>query len=664
MRDDIFGYMKMSKRGKEQYIVAEEHDTQAASSKAKASKATKAASDVSSSSSSEDFIPERPPPTRQEREEAQDVDYTPTPESPPKKKRQKTMARKARDPRLQLILSSLSFSSATAVMTQAPVKPTPVTKPSSPPHITKPSSPPHITKPPSPPHITKPPSPPHITKPPSPPHNTKPPSPPHVTLPSSPPHVTKPPSPSPVTQPPPPPQPSQPIKPQQHKPTPKPSKTKLIIQVPSTRPSVTIPPQTKTKTKSPPPQSGSSKGKSPLHSDSPYEPVEVPVDLIGLQERVYQLEKDAEIKDKMIMNLREGKIKICSHLNKCKGKLKAHEKFIRILLLENHKMQRDIKRLKGEEVSESEDEVMDVSDDSDDSDDDDADDGDDDQDQKKDKDDQGEKDDKDGDDKDKDQGPPDDKDQGGDSGNPSSFGKPSGLYDDLFGDIPDDILFGDCVQPDETTGAGLDNIFDDLPDYFDFGSPSHLKKDQAKSSAGASVEEEPWFDRKKDWTPAPPVDKAAWFKEMGDQHPEHTFISDDRNLFAVCNDRSNVCCWMYDKQRDIYLVKRMSGKVKFYKKPRDFCSLPKVDIRSIDKAMFFNPSKDSQADLFTKIIKDQCEKNFPVMRTAKGRCFVSSCIIDPKTKKPWVYYKYPPPHVEQAVPVSPRVPDNSLANFL
>ncbi|KAD1092212.1 hypothetical protein E3N88_43319 [Mikania micrantha] len=529
-------------------------------SSVKASKA--AAANDSSSTSSEDFVPEKPP-TRQEREEAQDTDYTPTPESSPKKKRQKTMAKRTRDPRLQKMFSSLSFSSAAAVMTQAPVKPTPVTKPPSPPHVTLPPSPPHVTLPPSPPHVTKPPSPPH------------------VTLPPSPPHVTKPPSPPLVTQPPPPPKPSQ-----QPKPTSKPSKTKLIIRVPSTRPSVTIPPKAKTNTKSPSPHSGSSKGKSPLRSDSPYEPVQVPVDLIGLQERVYQLEKDAEIKDKMIMNLREGKIKICSHLNKCRGKVKAHEKFIRILLLENHKMQRDIKRLKGEEVSESEDEVMDVSDDSDDSDDDDND-GNDEQDQKKDKDekkdkddkdDQGDKDDKDGDDKDKDQGPPDDKDQGGDSGNPSSSEKPSGLYDDLFGDIPDDILFGDCVQPDET-GSRLDNIFDDLPDTFDFGSPSDAKNDQAKSSAGASVEEEPeniilgnvssdpyidylyahkyidalgnevtslnevidsWFDRKKDWTPAPPVDKEAWFKEMGDQHPEHTFISDDRNLFAVRNDRSNI----------------------------------------------------------------------------------------------------------------------------
>ena len=102
----------------------------------------------------------------------------------------------------------------------------------------------------------------------------------------------------------------------------------------------------------------------------------------------------------------------------------------------------------------------------------------------------------------------------------------------------------------------------------------------------------------------------------------------------------------YDKERDIYLVKRMNGKVEYYKRLRDFCTMPKVDIRSINTGMFFNPSKDSKADLFAKFIKDQCEKDFPVMRTAKGRRFVSTCIIDPKTQKPWIYYKYSPPHVE------------------
>ncbi|KAL8211303.1 hypothetical protein R6Q57_005740 [Mikania cordata] len=105
MKEDIFGYMKMNKRGKKQFtgerplikfgrfvgdhvdedvpgtqvaIVAEEHDVGAAGTSAR----DKAASEdviSASSSSSEDFVPEKPPPTRAEREEAQDADYAPTP---------------------------------------------------------------------------------------------------------------------------------------------------------------------------------------------------------------------------------------------------------------------------------------------------------------------------------------------------------------------------------------------------------------------------------------------------------------------------------------------------------------------------------------------------------------------------------------------------------
>ncbi|KAL8223192.1 hypothetical protein R6Q57_020591 [Mikania cordata] len=102
---------------------------------------------------------------------------------------------------------------------------------------------------------------------------------------------------------------------------------------------------------------------------------------------------------------------------------------------------------------------------------------------------------------------------------------------------------------------------------------------------------------------------------------------------------SNICCWLYDKERDLYLVKRINRKVEYYRKSRDFCTMPKIDLRSINNAMFFNHSKDNQAYLFAKFLKDQCGKDFPVMRTAKGTHFISTCIIDPKSKKPWVYYK-------------------------
>ncbi|KAL8224178.1 hypothetical protein R6Q57_019653 [Mikania cordata] len=104
---------------------------------------------------------------------------------------------------------------------------------------------------------------------------------------------------------------------------------------------------------------------------------------------------------------------------------------------------------------------------------------------------------------------------------------------------------------------------------------------------------------------------------------EHTYTSDDRNLFAVRIDRSNICCWMFDKERNMYLVKCANGKVEFYKHVNDFCTLPKVDIRSMSKAMFFNLSKDPQADAFARFILDQCEKDFPAMHTAKDDGYIS-----------------------------------------
>ncbi|KAL8215908.1 hypothetical protein R6Q57_022745 [Mikania cordata] len=86
----------------------------------------------------------------------------------------------------------------------------------------------------------------------------------------------------------------------------------------------------------------------------------------------------------------------------------------------------------------------------------------------------------------------------------------------------------------------------------------------------------------------------------------------------------------------------------------------------MSKAMFFNPAKDSQADLFAKFINDQCEKDFPGMLTAKGKRFVSKCIIDPRTKKPWVYYKYPPPRIVKEVPMVDLrfVPDHNMTTYL
>ncbi|KAL8232121.1 hypothetical protein R6Q57_001899 [Mikania cordata] len=111
---------------------------------------------------------------------------------------------------------------------------------------------------------------------------------------------------------------------------------------------------------------------------------------------------------------------------------------------------------------------------------------------------------------------------------------------------------------------------------------------------------------------------------------------------------------MYDHDKRLYLVKRFNGKLEYFKRPQDLCSMPKIDLRSINNIVFINLSNNTQDELFAKFLKDQCDKDFPLMKTAKGRRFVSKYILDPFKKEPWIYFKYPPPKIEKEVPVHSR----------
>ncbi|KAL8232360.1 hypothetical protein R6Q57_002138 [Mikania cordata] len=90
IREDIFGYMKMNKRGKK-------HTQARATAEGLVSKSSSSLSEEILIQDKEHVIP---PLTRAEREDIQDADYAPTPESSPKKKRVKMISKRPKDPRL------------------------------------------------------------------------------------------------------------------------------------------------------------------------------------------------------------------------------------------------------------------------------------------------------------------------------------------------------------------------------------------------------------------------------------------------------------------------------------------------------------------------------------------------------------------------------------
>ncbi|KAL8262547.1 hypothetical protein R6Q59_023896 [Mikania micrantha] len=97
------------------------------------------------------------------------------------------------------------------------------------------------------------------------------------------------------------------------------------------------------------------------------------------------------------------------------------------------------------------------------------------------------------------------------------------------------------------------------------------------------------------------------------------------------------------------VLKRYNGKLEYFKKPQDFCSLPPIDLRNLNKVTFMNFDKVNKANQFVKFLKDQYHIDFTIMKLAKWRRFK--------------HKYYPPPRIKKSVPIHTRVPDDTLKDF-
>ncbi|KAD5960533.1 hypothetical protein E3N88_12005 [Mikania micrantha] len=57
---------------------------------------------------------------------------------------------------------------------------------------------------------------------------------------------------------------------------------------------------------------------------------------------------------------------------------------------------------------------------------------------------------------------------------------------------------------------------------------------------------------------------------------EVTYNVGSKDLFVVRNDRSEISSWMFDIEKQLYIVKGLNGKIEYYKRSQDFCYLPKM----------------------------------------------------------------------------------------
>lgn len=74
--------------------------------------------------------------------------------------------------------------------------------------------------------------------------------------------------------------------------------------------------------------------------------------------------------------------------------------------------------------------------------------------------------------------------------------------------------------------------------------------------------------------------------------------------------------WGYDANKQMWIVKRNSGRIEYYEKKVNFLSWTKVDLSKLIHTPFHNPTNEPMAWSFNSFLKDKKKNNFEGMRTA------------------------------------------------
>lgn len=89
--------------------------------------------------------------------------------------------------------------------------------------------------------------------------------------------------------------------------------------------------------------------------------------------------------------------------------------------------------------------------------------------------------------------------------------------------------------------------------------------------------------------------------------------------------------WGFHDKLNVWVVKRKSGNVEYYKEKHDFSSFTRVDLSELANAPFSNPSNDPQATKFKKFLENQVKRQFDGMKIAGSFVKHFKDMLDPTT---------------------------------
>ncbi|MFS8022320.1 hypothetical protein Hanom_Chr16g01438101 [Helianthus anomalus] len=143
-----------------------------------------------------------------------------------------------------------------------------------------------------------------------------------------------------------------------------------------------------------------------------------------------------------------------------------------------------------------------------------------------------------------------------------------------------------------------------------------------------------------------------WFRKEREKLPDFYQVITVEKIEIT----DKIISWMYINLRGMFVVKRRGGVIQYFKTGYGMFSLPRWDVRELDRLDMLNPDRNSLRADFEHIIAKECNKGFVVFKPQRPRRRVSKTTRDPITDKGKVTWVINPAKVVTRIKIPAEVP--------
>src|ERR1043165_8299691 len=83
--------------------------------------------------------------------------------------------------------------------------------------------------------------------------------------------------------------------------------------------------------------------------------------------------------------------------------------------------------------------------------------------------------------------------------------------------------------------------------------------------------------------------------------------------------QEKIISWKYDELKRLFVIKRRGGVIQYFTGQTDLKSLPRWDIRELNRAPFINHTNNSTGTMLARLIEKECDNEFQVFKPQKPR---------------------------------------------